>query len=359
MKTETNAEAGRGERQPGSASRRDPATTARGLGWFSIGLGAAELLLPGGMARFIGVCDDRANRNALRAFGVREIATGAGLLARPTSPTFAWLRVAGDAMDLVTLAGALVAGADHPGRVLRTMASVAGVTALDVRTAQALQRGEGTDAGSGGKQVARAITIGRPAQEVYQLWRNFENLPRFMTHLESVKTTGDRTSHWAMKTLGGVSIEWDAEITEDVPGKCIAWRSLPGADVKSSGQVDFKAATRQRGTEVCVTIDYQPPGGKLGAALASLFGEEPGQLADHALRQLKQIIELGEIVRSDASIHKGLHPARPAGKDESPRPATRVRARAVETPASASPSPSAAAVETPPPSVQPAPGVPR
>jgi uncharacterized membrane protein len=351
MKSEEMNEGTRGKRD---VAGRDPASTAKSLGWFSIGLGAAELLMPSGMARFIGVCDDGTNRMALRAFGLREIATGIGLLARPESAGFAWLRVAGDAIDLATLAGALVTGAEHPGRVLRSMGAVAGVTALDVRTARALSRGDGVGRVSGGREVTKAITIGRPAEEIYRLWRNFENLPRFMTHLDSVKSTGAKTSHWVVKTIGGLTVEWDAEITEDEPGKRICWRSLPGATVQSSGSVEFRTATRNRGTEVCVTIDYTPPAGKLGVALASMLGEEPGQLTDHALRQLKQLIELGEITRSDASIHRRPHPARPAGPGEETKSARRVSTRSVE--AATRPT---SGTESPMPNAQPLPEVPR
>jgi uncharacterized membrane protein len=238
--------------------------------------------------------------------------------------------------------------------VLRSIGAVAGVTAVDVATARSLSRGDGVGRTTGGQEVAKAITIGRPAEEIYRLWRNFENLPRFMTHLDSVKTTGAKTSHWAVKTLGGIKVEWDAEITEDQPGKKIAWRSLPGADVQSSGTVEFRTATRDRGTEVLVTIQYTPPAGKLGVALASIFGEEPGQLTDHALRQLKQLIEVGEITRSDASIHRHPHPARPAGAGEQTTAARRVSTRSVD--AATKPT---AATESPTPSVQPLPEVPR
>jgi uncharacterized membrane protein len=301
---------------------------ARGLGWFSIGLGTAELLAPGPMARLIGVDDDKFHRTTLRAFGLREIAVGIGLLAQPTSPTFAWLRVAGDAMDLAALGASLITGAERPGRVLGSIATVAGVTAADIQTALALGQGAAARH-SEGHEATHAITIRRSPDELYALWRNFENLPRFMTHLDKVETTGAKTSHWEVKTIGGRIVAWDAEITDDLPGKRIAWRSVPGSGFESSGEVEFRTAPRGRGTEVVVTIRYAPPAGKLGVALASIVGEEPGQLSDHALRQLKQIMETGEIMRSDASIHRGFHPAQPSAKSESMTPARRVRARNV------------------------------
>jgi uncharacterized membrane protein len=197
-------------------------------------------------------------------------------------------------------------------------------------TATGLSRRRAAGDESGRREVTRAITIGRPPQEIYTLWRQFDNLPRFMSHLESVTTTGEKTSHWVVKTVAGLKVEWDAEITEDQPGKRISWRSLPDAAIDQSGTVEFRTAPRNRGTEVSVAIRYTPPAGKLGVALASVLGEEPGQLTDHALRQLKQLLELGEIVRSDTSIHKGPHPARPSGDAVPPAKTSRVRARAIE-----------------------------
>jgi uncharacterized membrane protein len=106
-------------------------------------------------------------------------------------------------------------------------------------------------------------------------------------------------------------VEWDAEITEDRPNELIAWRSLPDSQVPNSGQVRFRDAPGNRGTEVIVELKYQPPGGKIGALIAKLFGEEPGQQVKGDLRRLKQVMEIGEIVHSDASIYPGPHPAQP------------------------------------------------
>ena len=149
--------------------------------------------------------------------------------------------------------------------------------------------------------VTKAVTINRAVDEVYAFWRGFENLPRFMTHLESVEATGERTSRWRARAPAGRTVEWDAETVEDRPGEVIAWRSLPGADVENTGSVRFRSAPGDRGTEVVVELEYAPPAGKLGATVAKLLGEEPStQLADD-LRRLKQVLETGEIARSDAT----------------------------------------------------------
>jgi uncharacterized membrane protein len=159
--------------------------------------------------------------------------------------------------------------------------------------------------------VTEAITINRSRNEVYGFWQNFENFPRFMAHLESVQVIDQRRSHWRAKAPGGTTVEWDAEMVEDRPNELITWRSLPDSEVPNSGSVRFRDAPGSRGTEVIVELRYQPPGGRLGALLAKLFGKEPSQQVKGDLRRLKQVMEIGEIVHSDASIHRGLHPAQP------------------------------------------------
>jgi uncharacterized membrane protein len=151
-------------------------------------------------------------------------------------------------------------------------------------------------------KVSKAITVGRPVSEVYAFWRDFENLPRFMYHLEFVEDLGSGRSHWVTKAPAGRSVEWDAEIVEDEPNRRIVWRTA-GADddVTHSGSVSFVPAPGNRGTEVHVELNYDPPGGKLGAMVAKLFGEEPNQQVANDLRRFKQVMEVGEVVRSEAS----------------------------------------------------------
>ena len=167
------------------------------------------------------------------------------------------------------------------------------------------------DAKQQGIRVRKSITVNRPADEVYDFWRNFENLPRFMDHLESVQVTGDRRSHWKAKAPAGTTVEWDAETTEDQPNELIAWRSVEGADVSNAGVVRFVQAPGGRGTEIHVDLRYEPPAGKLGALFAKLFGEEPGQQVEGDLRRFKQVLETGSITVSEATVHEKPHPARP------------------------------------------------
>jgi uncharacterized membrane protein len=150
-------------------------------------------------------------------------------------------------------------------------------------------------------ELTATTTIRKPAPEVYAFWRDLENLPRFMAHLEEVHTTGDRTSHWLAAAPFGKDVGWDAEITEEAPGERIGWRSTENADVPNEGTVRFGPAPDGVSTEVHVVLHYDIPGGALGKAVAKYFGEEPHQQLDDDLRRLKQVLETGEVVRSDGA----------------------------------------------------------
>jgi uncharacterized membrane protein len=144
--------------------------------------------------------------------------------------------------------------------------------------------------------VSRGVTINRPRAEVYRFWRNFDNLPRFMEHLQRVDVLSSRRSHWVVRGPMGWSVEWDAEVEEERPNEWIAWRSVPGADVNNSGLVTFRDGPLGRGTEIHATITYEPPLGALGQAVARMFGEEPGQQLRDDLERLKELLEAGEAV---------------------------------------------------------------
>lgn len=148
--------------------------------------------------------------------------------------------------------------------------------------------------GARGVNVEEAVTVNRSPDELYRFWRNFEQLPRFMTHLVSVRETGGCRSHWTAKAPAGRTVEWDAEIINEIPNELIGWRTLDGADVVSAGSVRFLRASDGRGTEVHVRLQYEPPLGKAGAAIAWLFGEEPSQTVREDLRHFKQLMEAGE-----------------------------------------------------------------
>jgi uncharacterized membrane protein len=158
-----------------------------------------------------------------------------------------------------------------------------------------------------GIPIEQSVIINRSADDLYGYWRNFTNLPHFMESVESVQRQGDGRSHWIVKGPAGKSVEWDAEIINDEPGRLIAWRSLPDADVDHAGTVRFEPATGGRGTRIHVSIKYAPPAGKLGVAVAKLFGEDPKKQVREDLRRFKALMETGEIPTTEGQSRGAGH----------------------------------------------------
>lgn len=154
--------------------------------------------------------------------------------------------------------------------------------------------------------VTRTVTVHRPAHEVYAFWREVENLPRFMYHLECVTRRDATRSHWIARGPAGRKVEWDAEIVDDQPGEQISWRTTGiGDDISHSGTVSFTEVPGDHSTIVRVELVYDPPGGRLGATIARLFGEEPGQQIADDLRRLKEVLEQGEFTPVGGSPIEG------------------------------------------------------
>lgn len=185
------------------------------------------------------------------------------------------------------------------------LAAVGGSVAYHAMTGHwPMQQPNGIDADYS-VRVNKAVTINRPAEELYRLWRDFENLPRFMSHLESVTVQDGKRSHWVASAPLGKKVEWDAEIINEEENRLIAWRSVGSADVESAGSVRFEKAPGDRGTEVHVKLEYMPPGGVAGAMFAKLFQEEPGQQIHADLHRLKQILEAGEAPSTEGQPRGG------------------------------------------------------
>ncbi|GII66154.1 hypothetical protein Skr01_62390 [Sphaerisporangium krabiense] len=271
------------------------------LGWVSAGLGVLQVAAPDTVVRVIGAGDRPWARRVVRLIGLRELFHAAVLLGSRRPAPLVWTRVAGDAMDLALL-GRLMAEREDGGRrrLAASTAAVTGITFADIVTAV---RG-GHEPGLPPHRLTNlraAITVNRPRREVYRFWRDIENLPRFMIHLESVEPIAGGYSHWRAKGPAHKSVEWDAEIIEDQTEQLIAWRSVEGATVRNRGSVRFTDAPGGRGTEVRVDIDYDPPAGKVGLAFARLLGEHPQQQVCDDLRRFKQVMETGEVARSEGS----------------------------------------------------------
>jgi uncharacterized membrane protein len=209
---------------------------------------------------------------------------------------------------LSLIAGGTIAGLCLAGKAPRVLSTIAGTyliyramtgncmlyQACGVSTSDSTKP-QTAIAGGHGSRVDHSIIVNKSAREVYDFWRDFEHLPRFMTHLIDVDTTTDGKSHWIAKGPLGMKFEWDAEIVTDIPDKVIAWRSLDGADVDTAGSVHFRELPGDHGTEVRVELKYDPPAGKLGTAIANLIGQSPQAQIKADMRRFKQIMEAGEI----------------------------------------------------------------
>lgn len=268
---------------------------ALGLAWFSIGLGIAQILAPRRMAETVGLKKNK-NNGLMRMLGAREIASGVGILTQRKTSRWLMGRVAGDAMDLAILGSAFSSKRTNRKRVLAATAAVVGVSALDIYCSQKLLK-EGADTRT--IQVRKSITIDRSAEDLYDFWRHFERLPVIMNHLESVEQSGPNQWRWVAKAPAGRTVEWEAELVEDRPNELIAWRSLEGSQVDTAGVVRFESAPAGRGTILHVELEYSPPAGLIGAKVAKLFHEAPEQQISIDLRRFKQLMETGEIARTE------------------------------------------------------------
>jgi len=150
-----------------------------------------------------------------------------------------------------------------------------------------------------GIKLKRSVIIDKSAAELYRYWKNFRNLPVLVDALESVDVLDNRRSHWTITTPGGMNVSWDAEITADRENEMIGWRSVEGSTIETAGYIKFLPAPGGRGTLVRVALEYNPPAGRLGAGLSTLFGERPGRIVEEALRRFKQLHEAGEIARTE------------------------------------------------------------
>ncbi len=294
---------------------------ATGLGWLSIGLGLAQIAAPRAMARLIGVRDHSANRAAMLGIGVREIASGIGILTG-RQPAGVWMRVVGDVMDLAVLGRALGSYPENRNRVAAATAAVAGITVLDWMTARGLARGESEESSERhllppsraekaraprGLHIVKAVTIAdHTPDEVYRAWRDFDDIPSFMRHASGFDVQ-DGKSRWRAHSRN-TAIEWTAELFHD---RETAARSPVSSNM---GSIRFVPAPGGRGTEVRVDLRFGPA--ILRGAIGKLLGQAPDFEVTGALRRFKQTLELGEVVHSDASIHRGPHPARPPSDEE-------------------------------------------
>lgn len=284
-----------GRRAKGMFGNISPEQVANGLGWFSIGLGLAELLAPRTMSRVIGARRDHPT--LMRIFGVREIAAGAVIFSGMRAAG-CWSRVAGDAIDLACLGKTLATPKSDTGRAVFSTVNVAAVTAVDALTAWKLTKSR---SGAFDVRIERAVVVNKSPEECYRFWRDYQNnTPKYMPRIESVRETEGGRQHWIAKGPAGARIEFDAVLTADEPGKCISWRTVEGSDIDHSGSVHFDPAPAGRGTVVRINMYYSPTTLVSGAAgLAQLLGKVPEVEMYKDLRRFKQLMETGEVVRTE------------------------------------------------------------
>ena len=238
---------------------------AKGLGWFSIGLGLAQIAMPDRVARIAGIEPTTENLRLMRSFGMRELTSGVGILTQPAPDKWLWGRVAGDVLDLAMLGVALGNERNDRGRTVGAALAVLGVTGLDLLAAKELSKKREVDAvddvANGEQTVFRIITVKSHPANVEKDWNEFV---------------------WAQ-----------------------------GSDVSREATVTFAAAPGGRGTEIRAEIQWTPKAGKIGETVQRMRHKSPGQILGRDLKHFKMLCETGEIINSDASIHKHMHPARP------------------------------------------------
>jgi hypothetical protein len=248
-----------------SLAEQNSGRLANGLGWFAVGLGLAQIVMPDRVAEVAGIEPTTDNMRLMRSMGVRELTSGVGILTQPTPDKWLWGRVAGDVLDLAMLGVALSQDRNKRGRTLGATLAVLGVTGLDILAARELARqreqsaGEGEEAGE--KTLFRIITVkSHPA--------NVEN-------------------------------DWNEFVANQ------------GSEESREARMEFRAAPGGRGTEIRAELTWRPRAGKIGETVQRMRHKSPGQTLGHDLKLFKMLCETGEIVKSDASIHTHMHPAQP------------------------------------------------
>ena len=280
---------------PAAKTRMTAARLGVALGWLGVGIGVVELLMPRRVAHTAGLPE---RTRLMRAMGMREIVNGAGILLQPHQAGWRWSRVAGDMIDLSLLGWT---GRRRQDRRLQTItALVAGLTAIVVLAAYASRRPRTPQRQtqretSGVIRIHKSLHIQRSVEACYRFWRNFENFPHFMQHVEAIQVVDALRTHWRVRAPFGQHVEWTAELFSDIPSQQLGWRTLAGSAVEHTGVVRFLPVSGGKSTRLDIELSYHAPLGKAGVMLAKIFGEAPSQQIDDDLRHFKQLLETGEI----------------------------------------------------------------
>lgn len=154
-----------------------------------------------------------------------------------------------------------------------------------------------------GLHVVHHLQINRTPKELYRFWRDVENLPQVLTHVETITKLDERRSRWTAKGPFGRSYTWEAEIFNDREPELIAWRSLPDSDIETAGSIRFHPLPADRGTAVNVTMKYNPPAGKVGSTIAWMTGNDIEQHVRQDLQRFKSLMEAQEVPTIEGQTH--------------------------------------------------------
>jgi len=290
----------------------------KSLGWFALGLGALELAVPRLVARLVGAKPSGRLDRAFRVLGAREAVSGLGMLGKRRLPGWAGMRVAGDAADLGLLVRSVIESrterspyrkdqARRRTRLGLALGAVAGISVLDVLGLRHVLRRRGGKGATGRPGLTASTTIERSVGEVYRFLRDVKNFPRFVSFLRDVTAINEKRSYWVASFPGKREVRWEATLEADEPERRIAWQM--NSRLLDTLELRLEPAPGGRGTEVHVTISARTT--RFPDAAARWLRRVPERLMMSELRRMKQVIELGEVSQSDASIFQGRHPARP------------------------------------------------
>ena len=268
--------------------------SARFLGWFSVGLGLAEIAAPRTLAQILGTRPRPALTRT--AYGLREVAVGVGILASRNPRPWVWARVAGDALDLATLSAIRSGRRGRPYTAALALGSVAAVTALDVRTALAL--GDGGDADRGGvpdgaETVRGSVVVDRPPDEVFWAWRDPVTVATMLSPFLEVRAESPELAHLRLKTPLGKGLRWSWDVPDERPGEFMRFRSLPDSTVRNEGTATLRPVGDGGRTRLDVEGWYLAPGGRIGTAVTSGFGTAPEAALGVVLGRFKELVESG------------------------------------------------------------------
>lgn len=288
-----------------------------------MGLGLAELAAPAAVGRAVGLgARGGVGGVGMRLVGARGLALGLATLLRRKRSGWLWARVGGDLLDLALLGMALGQSGrrgrrDRSLRLPLALGAVAGMTVVDVvRAVRTTRANRAAARAESEKLPALAVTVDRSATEVYSFLRDPNNLTRFLSNVDSVKVRGDGRAELVVKGPVGPRFRCRATIIDSQPGESLNWIvTTEGGDPFCGGTMRLAKAPGDRGTEVHLALDgmMSDGGGGIGASIVRLWTRESLR---NDLRRLKQVLEVGEPTRSDASVHRGMHPARPGWRAE-------------------------------------------